>query len=358
MFVIAGGTLYALDRATGRTLWRRAVDAAADKLAYDGGRLYAISGRYLAHALDPATGEALWTVRVAEPTMFAADIVAAGGRLYALDDGYGTYLSAFDGATGTRAFRVAAGNTYDAPAIDAARAYVGDGRIEYAHGLGDGKRVWTSQGDTYGDGDGTAAVHAGRLWTNRGQVLDAATGAKLRDYRSSQIPAFGDGLALLADAGALVAVDEATGAQRWVRPRRRRRGLAAAGRREHGLRGLRVRAPGQRRPRDRTALGRDPLDGSGSVTSARPAMAWRPARDAGRARAPRRQRLRRRARRPAAGPAGAARAAVRGRCAAAPTTTRARTSRTPRTRGAWPRAGRRRRCASAGRPSWWSRGAR
>ena len=58
-----------------------------------------------------------------------------------------------------------------------------------------------SQGDTYGDGDGTAAVHAGRLWTSRGQVLDAATGAKLRDYRSSQIPAFGDGLALLADAG-------------------------------------------------------------------------------------------------------------------------------------------------------------
>ena len=108
MFVIAGGTLYALDRATGRTLWRRAVDAAADKLAYDGGRLYAISGRYLAHALDPATGEALWTVRVAEPTMFAADIVATGGKLYALDDGYGTYLSAFDGATGTRAFRVAA----------------------------------------------------------------------------------------------------------------------------------------------------------------------------------------------------------------------------------------------------------
>jgi hypothetical protein len=33
----------------------------------------------------------------------------------------------------------------------------------------------------------------------------------VRDYRSSQVPAFGPGLAVLVDAGALAAVDEAMG---------------------------------------------------------------------------------------------------------------------------------------------------
>ncbi len=218
VFVIAGGTLSALDRATGRTLWQRAAAAASYALAYDGGRLFVVSGRYVAQAIDPATGETLWTARIADPTMFAGSIVATGGRLYALDDGFGTFLSAFDAATGARAYRVAAASTWGMPTVGDGRVYLGEGDIEYAQAAADGRRLWGSPGDQFGDGKGTAAYHDGRVWNNRGQVLDAATGAKLRDYRSTQIPAFGDGLALLADAGALVAVDEATGAQRWVLP--------------------------------------------------------------------------------------------------------------------------------------------
>ena len=49
-------------------------------------------------------------------------------------------------------------------------------------------------------------------------MLDATTGAKLRDYRSSEPPAFAGTLAILVDGGALVAQDEASGEQRWVRP--------------------------------------------------------------------------------------------------------------------------------------------
>jgi eukaryotic-like serine/threonine-protein kinase len=141
VFVIAGGTLYALDRATGRTLWRRAVAAAAYDLAYDGGLLFVVTGGQHAQALDPVTGAARWTVRITDPTMFAGQPVAAGGRLYTIDDGFGSYLSAFDGASGTRAFRVSATDASNVPAVDADRIYLGSGRVEYGQAVADGKRL-------------------------------------------------------------------------------------------------------------------------------------------------------------------------------------------------------------------------
>src|SRR3954451_11631531 len=219
VFVIASGTLYALDRATGATLWRRNVAGFASGLAYDGGRVFVITGERLAQAIDPVTGAAQWTVRLKPPTLSATQPVAGDGKLYTVLSGNGAFLHAVDQATGALAWDAPVSNLYDTPALDADRVYVSDGTLEHARSTADGAKVWSSTRDYYANGAGTSAVHAGRVWTNRGEVRDAATGAKLRDYRSSQIPAFtAGGLAILADQGALTAVDEATGEAGWARP--------------------------------------------------------------------------------------------------------------------------------------------
>lgn len=217
VFVIARGTLYALDRATGRTLWRRAVAAPSSNLAYEGGRLFVATTLGLTQAIDAASGASLWAIRTGT-SIFNTMPVAAGGRVFVINGGSGTYAQALDAAAGTRLWRVGVGSASYPPAVVADRLYLSDGRQEFSHGTADGVRRWSSVQDPYGDGAGIAPVHAGRVWNNRGQVLDAATGAKLRDYRSSRPPAFAGSLAVLVDGGALVAQDEATGEQRWVRP--------------------------------------------------------------------------------------------------------------------------------------------
>src|SRR4051812_40399359 len=99
VFVIGSETLYALDRATGATLWRRHMGAGEDQLAYDGGHLYVINGE-VAQAIDPATGDSLWRVRAFRREDFFASVpVAAGGRLYAAAEYDMRALSGADGST-------------------------------------------------------------------------------------------------------------------------------------------------------------------------------------------------------------------------------------------------------------------
>ncbi|MDA0167455.1 PQQ-binding-like beta-propeller repeat protein [Solirubrobacter taibaiensis] len=219
VFVIAGGadttgTLYALDRATGRTLWRRAVAAHGSHLTYDGGRVYVVSYYGVAQALDAATGEALWAFRTND-SIFNLVPVATGGRVYVNADGY---LDARDGAAGTQIWSALL-RARNVPTIGGGFAVLGDGIEEYGFGLDNGRERWISADDPeHGSETADLAIHAGRVWSDRGLVLDLATGARLRDHASSQRPAFAGSLAILTVGGALVAEDEATGASKWSRP--------------------------------------------------------------------------------------------------------------------------------------------
>jgi outer membrane protein assembly factor BamB len=177
VFAIAAQTLYAFDRATGATLWRRPVPADEDQLAYDGGRLFVTSGE-LAQAIDPATGDALWRVR-ATANGFASVPIATAGRVYTMA---GSALRAMSGADGATLWQVSADYAQGLPAAAGDRVVTSSAKLAIGFDLA-GARKWQTPTDDYGD-DGISVLHAGRVWTNHGEVRDAATGAMLREYRS------------------------------------------------------------------------------------------------------------------------------------------------------------------------------
>ena len=179
-----GGLLYALDRATGRTLWQRPVDAWQSALALDGGRLFVMTEGGFAQALDAATGAALWAGRA--PSGFGSTPVASGGRLYALA---GSALRALDEAGGSTLWEY--GGAYDGAGILRPAATAWWHPASGGHGLqlrgrarvADAERLLQRRPGSLG------AARRARLDQNHGEVRDAAAGTKLRDYASAQPPA-------------------------------------------------------------------------------------------------------------------------------------------------------------------------
>jgi outer membrane protein assembly factor BamB len=81
VFVIANGTLYALNQATGSTSWSRGVGSAVG-LSYDRGRIFVVSSNGLLTAIDPATGSIDWSKQLPGQTSFSSAPTAANGIVY------------------------------------------------------------------------------------------------------------------------------------------------------------------------------------------------------------------------------------------------------------------------------------
>jgi len=226
--------LYALDAATGVTLWSYNFGSvfSVNPPSYAYGNVYVQSGNHATdtwlHAFDGTTGahvfrahhEAQWE-RYFAPTI-------ADGKVY-LDGGYYGGMYAFDALTGSELwFRGLPQYDQWTPALDGdyAYAYVG----EYSPGLyalnrSDGQQVfeipdpqfqwdgWSMNlAPVVGNHDDVLAIHNSRLISFdtanrriRWQLMSAYTGQ----------PSVANDIIYAIDGGALVALNEVTGAKLW-----------------------------------------------------------------------------------------------------------------------------------------------
>jgi outer membrane protein assembly factor BamB len=255
--VVASGPtgLVAVDAETGAERWRVEQPVSASSPLVQDGRVYVGTGEGV-KAFDAATGDELWRFLTGEtavpdnppPDSVDASPVLADGVLYTGEGGYGG-LYALDPATGKELWHVDThGATWVGPAVANGTVYIGSDAVFdvdqqdtapsalYAVDAKTGKELWhTAFGDAQGafgppvvaDGVviiGVSTTPFAEVDANTGYYLavDAATGKERWRVAMDKAPweaapgAAGD-LAYLTggDAPVVIAVDAATGEERW-----------------------------------------------------------------------------------------------------------------------------------------------
>lgn len=222
-----GGTLHAVERTTGHERWHTDLGPmryCASVLAAANGLLY-VSGTRLV-AVDAATGAVRWTapapIGSGRLGMVSSPAVAVGRVFVGSADGS---LYALDAATGAVAWRFATGSSVStSPAVVAGVVYFGnDAGTVYAVAAQTGALVWTAKPGRWLDAS-SPAVAGGRVFVVAEKrvlvALDAATGRELWRFAtkagSGGWPVVaGDVVYLGSDERILYALDAATGTERW-----------------------------------------------------------------------------------------------------------------------------------------------
>lgn len=208
------GVLYALDAASGATLWSRAVGPEA-YIAYDAGRVFVSEREGAVHGLAADSGLLLWTRALPEPYV-AYPPVAVDGVVYVSSVwsyGHMWALSAHDGSTRWSTRQIDSGM----PAVDGSYVYAADGRAA-AFWRADGRLAWSTGSECFGRPGRTIADGARLIAPfNRscGKIVDAATGLDLGAVPRSDGAAVAGDTVVARDGGVLRARSLGSGAPVW-----------------------------------------------------------------------------------------------------------------------------------------------
>jgi outer membrane protein assembly factor BamB len=213
----AGGTLYALDSATGSTVWARPVTGYAE-IAYDSGRIFIAEETGNVVAVGADTGETKWIRTLPEP--FDLEMpVAAGGKVYvssAWSGGSIYALDAVDGSTTWSAGFYSGGS----PAVDGTYVYASD---DYqgetvAFSRANGRRAWRGSQECF-VASGRIVVDGARVIgpynSGCGAVVDAGSGRQLDSIASTGGPASAGDATVVLNGSTLQARSLSMGTLSW-----------------------------------------------------------------------------------------------------------------------------------------------
>ena len=223
LFSSDDGVLHAVALADGAERWTfEGPPPMHGPLVIDG-RVYAIDGQGFLHGFDLADGRLVWTSDTSVPG--PSDLGILDGRLYVgTNDGF---LASFDAANGRERWRLSvspAGAAVKAPAAtDGILVAASDDLQLTALDPDDGEVRWTSS--VGNDMVGTPIIHNGAVYLGAGPdavngmlvALDAATGTeRWRIDENLLAPSISNGIGYTAGAaGAVVAIDLSNGRELW-----------------------------------------------------------------------------------------------------------------------------------------------
>ena len=237
-----GFKLYALDEATGVTLWGSAASDFANYnfggLAYDNGRIFVLDYDGFLDAFDASTGVLVWEKYFGGEYpdhrrlySFTSPPTAVGGTIYFSGDGFGQEMLAVSEQDGAlKWFSSVTGGMHCSPAVSASGVYVSySAAATTALSPATGQVLWRfrTQG---GDAGRTPVLFNNRLYVRdlvfRGfQILDASTGTQLGALDVNHIgptppaPAFSGSMGYFGyfadNSTGLKALDTATLATIW-----------------------------------------------------------------------------------------------------------------------------------------------
>jgi outer membrane protein assembly factor BamB len=220
-----GTTLYAIQQATGATLWSHALGGtySFSGIAYDAGRVFAVDYNGLLTAFDATTGATDWSRTLTGQYAFTSPPTASGGYVYVGGAGSGGTLYAVAEASGALAWTTPVENGDDSsPAVDASGVYVGYAcNQDYGFEPIDGSPLWHHSTGCEGGGGKTPVLANGDIFARddvEGDViLSASGGSVLGGFSSRFAPAAGDGALYTATNGTLSAVsDWGLGTTAWT----------------------------------------------------------------------------------------------------------------------------------------------
>lgn len=211
--VAYGTTLYALDQATGATLWSQSIAGTYywSNAAYDAGRVFVVNFDGLMQAFDAGTGALAWSTQLPGQYAFSSPPTAQGGVVYTGGAGSGGTLYAVSESDGTVLWtQPVANGDHSSPALSATNVFVSYAcGLVYAFDRLTGEPRWFDNGPCSGGGGKTPVYHAGRVYSRDffgNEILDADTGALRGTFQAGPAPAFAGKTGLFLDGGTLRAI--------------------------------------------------------------------------------------------------------------------------------------------------------
>ena len=213
VFVTASNTLYALNQATGSTIWSHGTGGSVG-LSYDSGQIFVVTSGGLLTAFAAATGSIDWSGQLPDQYSFSSAPSAAngivyvggagaGGTLYAVDEGDGSLLWTGDVENGDSS----------SPAVDNQGVYVSYAcQQAYDFDPLDGTLLWHHDSSCEGGGGATPVLADGTIFARDGDLgnvmLDAATGDELGPFNAGPPPAVANDVAYMLSGSTLTAVED------------------------------------------------------------------------------------------------------------------------------------------------------
>jgi len=242
IFVVAGDSnagndnLYALDAATGNTLWGPVVIpngaywwAAA---AYDNGTVFVVPdtsnpfGQGAMFAYDAATGSLLWSATLPFQYLYNSAPTALNGIVYTAGAGEGGTVYAVDETNGNVLWTAGVANGNNSSPVVTSKgvyvSYVCPNVYDFAPLTG--TTIWSYSPGCDGGGGNTPVLFGGKLYVRdaivyegyNGGVFKASNGKLLSYFNSAFAPAFAAGIGLYTENDSLTAFKVATGVTIWT----------------------------------------------------------------------------------------------------------------------------------------------
>jgi outer membrane protein assembly factor BamB len=206
-----GTTLYALDQATGATVWSQTISGTYywSNAAYDAGRVYVVNFDGLLRAFDAATGALVWSTQLPGQYAVSSPPTADSGVVYVGGTGTVYAVSETDGSllwTGS-----VSNGDHSSPALSATDMFV-----SYACGLvydfdrATGTQRWLNGGPCSGGGGKTPVYHSGQVYSRDflgNEIIDASNGATVGTFQATAAPALAGKTGVYLDSGTLRAAN-------------------------------------------------------------------------------------------------------------------------------------------------------
>lgn len=192
-----GTRLFALDGATGTTVWSFALGGVYywSALCYENGRVFAINGDGLLRAFDAANGNVIWSRQLPGQYSFSSAPTVFQGVIYTGGAGSGGTAYAVSAATGNVLWTASVANgSQSSPAVTTDGVYLSYSCPNvYKLNPANGALLWRYSTGCSGGGGKTPALYNGRLYVrdyNPDYIFDSQTGAMAGSFISKHVPAF------------------------------------------------------------------------------------------------------------------------------------------------------------------------
>ncbi|MGH8398467.1 MAG: PQQ-binding-like beta-propeller repeat protein [Gammaproteobacteria bacterium] len=219
--------MYALDQATGNTVWGPISINGFSDATYDNGRVFAvcasISSTSTVEAFDVNTGALDWSTPVPSVSYISVGApTAANGIVYIGGSNNGGMLNALDESTGTLLWTQPVQYGDDsAPALTADGLYVSYPCQTYDFRPATGETIWHNNTGCAASGGGTPVAANQFLYSpdwqsgDTGDVFNTETGASEGTYTTNSIPAFTASMGYFLQSGTLVGITLADNTVQW-----------------------------------------------------------------------------------------------------------------------------------------------
>lgn len=213
--------LLALDRDTGALRWGPlAFDTVAGQ-AYDQGKLFVVDVRGVLKSYDADTGAPGWTTQLPGEWHVMSPPTAANGIVYVSGAGqHDGVVHAVDQASGKALWKAEVEGSHSSPAVTSDGVFVTFIGETYKLDPVSGEYLWRAAGKYFGGGARAPAVANGKVYARdpdgTRRVFDAASGEQTGTFQADQVPAFTAQTGFFVSGGVLKAIELASGRTLWT----------------------------------------------------------------------------------------------------------------------------------------------